>query len=58
MADHLPAYFLKLYSSDVLSIFDLYFQDLATDATWVDNKPYYVDDLELHEAINNIVDLE
>ena len=27
VADHLPAYFLKLYGSDVLSIFDLYFQD-------------------------------
>jgi len=33
VADYLPAYFLKLYSSDVLSIFDPYFQDLATDAT-------------------------
>ena len=58
MADHLPTYFLKIYGSDILSIFDLYFQDLAIDATWVDDQPYYVDDLELYEAINDTVDLE
>ena len=58
MADHLPAYFLKLYGSDVLSIFNPYFQDLVIDTTWVDNQPYYADDLELHKVINDIVDLE
>ena len=58
VADYLPAYFLKLYDSDVLSIFDLYFQDLATDTTQVDDHPYYTDDLELYKAINDTVDLE
>ena len=37
IADYLPAYFLKIYSKNILSIFDPYFQDLAWDATWVDN---------------------
>ena len=31
---------------------------LAKDATWVDNQPHYETDLELHEAINDAVDLE
>ena len=31
VVDHLPAYFLKLYGSDILSIFDLYLQDLVKD---------------------------
>ena len=58
VVDYLPVYFLKLYRNNVLFIFNLYFQDLAKDATWVDNQLYYEDDLELHEAINDIVDLE
>ena len=58
VADYLLAYFLKLYGNNILSIFDLYFQDLAKDTTWVNNQSYYEDDLELYEAINNTVDLE
>ena len=37
VADYLLAYFLKLYGNNVLFIIDPYFQDLAKDATWVDN---------------------
>ena len=58
VVDYLLAYFLKLYGNNVLSIFDPYFQDLAKDATWVDNQLYYDNDLELYEAINDTVDLE
>ena len=58
VADHLPAYFLKLYRNDILPIFDPYFQDLVRDATWVDDQPYYEDNLELYKVINDTVDLE
>ena len=58
MADHLPAYFLHLYGEEVLSLFDLYYQDLAKDAKWIERQPYYEEELELNEAINDDVDLE
>ena len=32
MADHLPAYFLKLYKERVLNLFNPYYQDLVKDA--------------------------
>ena len=31
---------------------------MAKDATWIDDQPYYEDDLELYNAINNTVDLK
>ena len=58
VADHLPTYFLKLYRVGVLSIFILYYQDLAREAKWINKQLYYNDELELNEAINNNVDLE
>ena len=33
ITDHLLAYFYKLYREEVLHIFNLYYQDLAKDAT-------------------------
>ena len=42
----------------MISIFDLYFQGLAKNATWVNDQPYYEDNLELNDTINNTVDLE
>ena len=56
ITDYLPAYFYKLYGNEALRIFEPYYQDLAKDATWIDNQLYYEDDLELHNAINDTVD--
>ena len=58
VADHIPAYFLKLYRKGVLQIFDLYFQDLAREAMWKDDQLYYDDELELNEVIQDDIDLE
>ena len=58
IADHLPAYFYKLYGEEVLCIFDPYYQDLAKEATWINQKPYYEDDLELYNAITDTADIE
>ena len=58
IADHLPAYFHKLHGDEVLQIFELYFQDLVKDTTQIGKKLYYDNDLELYNAINDIVDLE
>ena len=58
VADHLPAYFLHLYREGVLSLFDLYYQDLAKDAKQIEGQLYCEEELELNEAINDDVDLE
>ena len=58
MVDYLPAYFLKLYREGVLSIFALYYQDLAREAKWINNQLYYEDELELNDTINDKADLE
>ena len=39
-------------------MFDPYFQDLAREATQKDDKPYYDNELELNEAIQDDIDLE
>ena len=31
---------------------------MAKDATWINEQPYYEDDLELHNTINDIADVE
>ena len=49
IADHLPAYFLKLYGEGVLSLFDPYYQDLAKDTKWIKNQLYYDNKIELHK---------
>ena len=58
VADHLLAYFLHLYGEGVLLLFDPYYQDLAKDAKWIEEQPYYEEELELNEAINDDVDLK
>ena len=58
MADHLPAYFLKLYGEGVLSLFDSYYQDLVKDAKWINDQLYYNNEIKLNKAINNDIDLE
>ena len=35
VADHIPAYFFKLYREGILSIFTPYYQGLACDAKWI-----------------------
>ena len=35
VVNYLPAYFLQQYREGVLSIFALYYQDLACDAKWI-----------------------
>ena len=42
----------------MLRIFDLYYQDLAKEVTWIDEQPYYEDDLELYNAITDTADIE
>ena len=47
-----------LYGEGILSIFALYYQDLARDTKWIKDQPYYEDKLDLNETINDKVDLE
>ena len=34
IADHVPAYFIKLYGEEVPTIFNPYYQDLSKEAQW------------------------
>ena len=58
IADHIPTYFLKLHRDEVLFIFTLYYQDMASEAKQINGQTYYKDELELNEAINNKVNAE
>ena len=58
VVDHLLAYFLKLYEEGILLIFTLYYQDLSREAKWINEQPYYKNELDLNEKINKTVDLE
>ena len=55
---HLPACFHKLCGHGTLLIFDAYCQVLAKETRWIDDQPCYGEDLELHNATLDVVDLE
>ena len=58
VVDYVPAYFFHLYREGILSIFDLYYQDLAKEAKQINGQLYCKDELELNKAIKDDVDLE
>ena len=47
-----------MYWDGVLSLFDPYYYNLEKDTKWINNKPYYDDQIELNEAMNDDIDLE
>ena len=57
VADRLPAWFLKIYGKEVLTLFDPHYQDVAKEVKWINDKPYYEDELELNEETNDEADL-
>ena len=58
VANYILVYLLHLYGEEVLSMFNLYYQDLAKVVKWIDSQPYYKDKIEFNDAINNDIDLK
>lgn len=56
--DYISVCLYKLYGVEILQRFDAYFQDLTKDTTQKNDQPYYNDELELNEALQDDIDLE
>ena len=57
VADHIPDYFLKLCIKGLLTMFDLFCQDIAREAKWKDDQTWYEDELNINEANTDNIEL-
>ena len=56
MVDYLSAVIMRQYGKEVLSIFELYYQDLAKDVVWIEGIPMIEEEKDLENALREELD--